>query len=126
MPCRLRGSTRSRSSTPEARAAQVVVPDYQLSLAIGREGQNARLAARLTGWRIDIVLRQPPRAGTAEPDPRRQPGRGPAPTRRPTAPAADRVGCLWLTARRRPSHSHCPMRTCVGCRSGHRSQTWCE
>ena len=31
-----------------------MVPDYQLSLAIGREGQNARLAARLTGWRIDI------------------------------------------------------------------------
>jgi transcription termination/antitermination protein NusA len=30
------------------------VPDYQLSLAIGKEGQNARLAARLTGWRIDI------------------------------------------------------------------------
>jgi N utilization substance protein A len=39
---------------PEARSARVVVPDYQLSLAIGREGQNARLAARLTGWRIDI------------------------------------------------------------------------
>jgi N utilization substance protein A len=39
---------------PDARAARVVVPDYQLSLAIGREGQNARLAARLTGWRIDI------------------------------------------------------------------------
>jgi transcription termination/antitermination protein NusA len=36
------------------RAARVVVPDYQLSLAIGKEGQNARLAARLTGWRIDI------------------------------------------------------------------------
>jgi N utilization substance protein A len=36
------------------RAARVIVPDYQLSLAIGREGQNARLAARLTGWRIDI------------------------------------------------------------------------
>ncbi len=34
--------------------ARVVVPDYQLSLAIGREGQNARLAAKLTGWRIDI------------------------------------------------------------------------
>jgi transcription termination/antitermination protein NusA len=34
--------------------AMVVVPDYQLSLAIGKEGQNARLAARLTGWRIDI------------------------------------------------------------------------
>lgn len=39
---------------PEARSARVIVPDYQLSLAIGREGQNARLAARLTGWRIDI------------------------------------------------------------------------
>jgi transcription termination/antitermination protein NusA len=38
----------------ETRAVRVVVPDYQLSLAIGREGQNARLAARLTGWRIDI------------------------------------------------------------------------
>ena len=38
----------------DARAARVTVPDYQLSLAIGREGQNARLAARLTGWRIDI------------------------------------------------------------------------
>jgi N utilization substance protein A len=39
---------------PAAKAARVVVPDFQLSLAIGREGQNARLAARLTGWRIDI------------------------------------------------------------------------
>lgn len=39
---------------PVAKAARVIVPDYQLSLAIGREGQNARLAARLTGWRIDI------------------------------------------------------------------------
>ncbi len=39
---------------PAAKAARVTVPDYQLSLAIGREGQNARLAARLTGWRIDI------------------------------------------------------------------------
>ena len=38
----------------EAQAARVIVPDYQLSLAIGKEGQNARLAARLTGWRIDI------------------------------------------------------------------------
>ncbi len=38
----------------EARSARVVVPDYQLSLAIGKEGQNARLAAKLTGWRIDI------------------------------------------------------------------------
>ena len=58
-----------------ARAARVVVPDYQLSLAIGKEGQNARLAARLTGWRIDIrsdespdrpVARRPVEAPTSE------------------------------------------------------------
>ena len=48
---------------PQARVAQVIVPDYQLSLAIGKEGQNARLAARLTGWRIDI------RPDTAAADP---------------------------------------------------------
>lgn len=48
----------------EAKAARVVVPDYQLSLAIGKEGQNARLAARLTGWRIDIRSD----ADTADPD----------------------------------------------------------
>jgi N utilization substance protein A len=48
-----------------AREAQVIVPDYQLSLAIGKEGQNARLAARLTGWRIDIRSDAEPRA--AEP-----------------------------------------------------------
>ena len=39
---------------PVLRAARAIVPDYQLSLAIGKEGQNARLAAKLTGWRIDI------------------------------------------------------------------------
>jgi transcription termination/antitermination protein NusA len=44
-----------------ARSARVVVPDYQLSLAIGKEGQNARLAARLTGWRIDIRSDEAPR-----------------------------------------------------------------
>jgi N utilization substance protein A len=38
----------------ETGTATVIVPDYQLSLAIGKEGQNARLAARLTGWRVDI------------------------------------------------------------------------
>ena len=38
----------------EAKTARVVVPDYQLSLAIGKEGQNARLAAKLTGFKIDI------------------------------------------------------------------------
>jgi N utilization substance protein A len=36
------------------KATTVVVPDYQLSLAIGKRGQNARLAAKLTGWKIDI------------------------------------------------------------------------
>jgi N utilization substance protein A len=39
---------------PERKQAKVVVPNFQLSLAIGKDGQNARLAARLTGWRIDI------------------------------------------------------------------------
>ena len=39
---------------PEEKVASVIVPDYQLSLAIGKEGQNARLAARLTGYKIDI------------------------------------------------------------------------
>jgi len=38
----------------EEKVTRVIVPDYQLSLAIGREGQNARLAAKLTGWKIDI------------------------------------------------------------------------
>jgi N utilization substance protein A len=56
----------------QARQARVVVPDYQLSLAIGKEGQNARLAAKLTGWKIDIradteaagpAARAPGRAG---------------------------------------------------------------
>ena len=46
-----------------SRSARVIVPDYQLSLAIGREGQNARLAARLTGWRIDIRSDAAPAAG---------------------------------------------------------------
>jgi N utilization substance protein A len=47
-----------------ARSARVIVPDYQLSLAIGKEGQNARLAAKLTGWRIDI---RPDTVADAEP-----------------------------------------------------------
>ncbi len=42
------------------KSARVVVPDFQLSLAIGKEGQNARLAARLTGWRIDIRSEEDP------------------------------------------------------------------
>lgn len=55
------------------RAARVVVPDFQLSLAIGKEGQNARLAARLTGWRIDIRSDAAP---TDNPDPDHDAARG--------------------------------------------------
>jgi N utilization substance protein A len=50
----------------EEEIATVVVPDKQLSLAIGREGQNARLAARLTGWRIDIKSASEAEAEKAE------------------------------------------------------------
>ena len=74
-----------------ARAARVVVPDYQLSLAIGKEGQNARLAARLTGCRIDIRSdaqtgdeAETPSPGVGRPPLRSAPppgaaGRGPGP-----------------------------------------------
>jgi N utilization substance protein A len=62
---------------PETQTALVIVPDYQLSLAIGREGQNARLAARLTGWRIDIKSE----SQAAEPTP----APAPAPVEQPAA-----------------------------------------
>ena len=52
---------------PEEKTAYVVVPDRQLSLAIGKEGQNARLAAKITGWRIDIRSESEVRA-EAEPE----------------------------------------------------------
>jgi N utilization substance protein A len=58
------------------RTAHVVVPDYQLSLAIGKEGQNARLAARLTGWRIDITSDAAPGAGGSSGDRVYEPGAG--------------------------------------------------
>jgi N utilization substance protein A len=61
------------------KSARVIVPDFQLSLAIGKEGQNARLAARLTGWRIDI------RSDTA-PDEAPAVRAGAGGTRRPPAP----------------------------------------
>jgi N utilization substance protein A len=70
-----------------AREARVIVPDYQLSLAIGKEGQNARLAARLTGWRIDI------RSDAADPDAATpdaaRPGAGTQPAPAPDAPVTD-------------------------------------
>jgi N utilization substance protein A len=71
------------SVDPETMTASVIVPDYQLSLAIGKEGQNARLAARLTGCRIDIKSESqasaappPPPAPAAEPVPEEAPAEG--------------------------------------------------
>jgi N utilization substance protein A len=55
---------------------RVVVPDFQLSLAIGREGQNARLAARLTGHRIDIHSDAEAEAGAAAAGPSAEPDAG--------------------------------------------------
>jgi transcription termination/antitermination protein NusA len=65
---------------PTARAARVVVPDFQLSLAIGKEGQNARLAAKLTGWRIDIRSDSEPAAGTGDSEAAGPVDAGPPPT----------------------------------------------
>ncbi|SDB97945.1 NusA antitermination factor [Geodermatophilus telluris] len=67
---------------PKAKAVRVVVPDYQLSLAIGKEGQNARLAARLTGCRIDIRSDAAPDDAAPSPGVGRPPLRsGPPPVR---------------------------------------------
>ncbi len=76
-PCRRRPRCRAHVVDPATQSVRVVVPDFQLSLAIGREGQNARLAARLTGSRIDIHSDAEPAAA-----PRRDARRGPG---RPTA-----------------------------------------
>ena len=80
----------------EARSARVVVPDFQLSLAIGKEGQNARLAARLTGWRIDIRSdeEKPPRVAVS-------PSRCRPSRRRRRAPR--RSPCWRAASARRPS-----------------------
>ena len=48
------GNSRKREADEETKSAKVIVDDSQLSLAIGKEGQNVRLAAKLTGWKIDI------------------------------------------------------------------------
>jgi transcription termination/antitermination protein NusA len=63
-----------RLVNPEGRQAHVLVPEDQLSLAIGKEGQNVRLAARLTGWKIDIkdAKRYDPVAAMAEVESQRQ------------------------------------------------------
>jgi N utilization substance protein A len=88
---------------PETQTALVIVPDYQLSLAIGKEGQNARLAARLTGWRIDIKSetqfaeeQRGARAAAATPEQEPAPEPTPEPTPEPapepsTEPASEPV-----------------------------------
>jgi N utilization substance protein A len=68
-----------------AKAVRVVVPDYQLSLAIGKEGQNARLAARLTGCRIDIRSDAQPDDDAPSPGVGRPPLRSAAPAGARTA-----------------------------------------
>ena len=103
-----------------ARSARVTVPDYQLSLAIGKEGQNARLAARLTGWRIDI------RPDTADGPMRFPPTRSRLPAKLPnraettgvplTPEGVGRFGEVDLAVSGRTRVRACPQRTCVGCR----------
>lgn len=66
-PAQVKGVTIVDEAT---RSARVVVPDFQLSLAIGKEGQNARLAAKLTGWRIDIRPDTAPAGGVDSSSPR--------------------------------------------------------
>jgi N utilization substance protein A len=83
---------------PETQTALVIVPDYQLSLAIGKEGQNARLAARLTGCRVDIKSEtqqvEDARAQRAAPPPAEAPvpAEAPAPAEAPDAAAAPEPG----------------------------------
>ena len=77
-------------------SARVIVPDFQLSLAIGKEGQNARLAARLTGWRIDIRSDEAPAEPPIAPElRRRRPGLR-RPGRRPSS------GTRWSSSPVRP------------------------
>jgi transcription termination/antitermination protein NusA len=72
----------------ETGTASVIVPDYQLSLAIGKEGQNARLAARLTGWRIDIKSEsQAAEEATSARSRRSQPAAEPEPETPPASEA---------------------------------------
>ena len=106
----------------EHRIANVVVPEKMLSLAIGREGQNARLAAKMTGWRIDIrsdvQAHEPvsvPRVGPVEAEVPAGGGRGPGAGSRGRP-----CGGGGTVARRAvgglPARQH-PTRTCVACRT---------
>lgn len=76
----------------EHRTANVTVPERMLSLAIGRDGQNARLAARLTGWRIDIRSDAPHEPKAAAPVEPVAPAEAPAGVQAETPPTADPVG----------------------------------
>ena len=103
------------------RAARVVVPDFQLSLAIGKEGQNARLAARLTGWRIDIRSDAAGRRGQRAESGRDTRGSlttdsGLRPVRSAGAQTVD-SGVIQRETSASPHRStEGPVRTCVGCR----------
>ena len=79
----------------ETGTAEVIVPDYQLSLAIGKEGQNARLAARLTGWRVDIKSE----TQLAEEEAYAERGVGRGRVGRSTRPRASRCGSRPRAAR---------------------------
>ena len=89
---------------PQAKAVRVVVPDYQLSLAIGKEGQNARLAARLTGCRIDIRSDAQPDDEAATPSP----GVGRAPLRSGPAGRLARAAGRAAAPARRPDARNIP------------------
>ena len=90
--------TESRVVDAQAKAVRVVVPDYQLSLAIGKEGQNARLAARLTGCRIDIRSDAQAEDAAAAPSP--GVGRAPLRSGAPAPSAGGRPSAQRPPARR--------------------------
>ena len=92
----------------EGNTASVIVPDRQLSLAIGKEGQNARLAAKLTGWRIDI---KPESAMAEQLASHPLPG---GPTR--TTHDGERTEPTWTDVTQRPAEAGPPARAGVGLR----------
>jgi N utilization substance protein A len=73
------------------KTATVMVPESQLSLAIGKEGQNARLAAKLTGWRVDIKSDAAPKDTVQSAAPE-QPGAEEAPAAETASPVGDVTG----------------------------------
>jgi N utilization substance protein A len=83
----------------ETNTASVIVPDRQLSLAIGREGQNARLAAKLTGWRIDIKPESAMQEVLAKAPAAAKPAAAPAdPSGAPSGAAAEAEAQPWMEA----------------------------